>query len=113
MAIRFPSDAWIKALMEDLNKSEAYAEAAKTWEGDFCFIVEPGGTLEQACDALYGPLARQVPRRVRGRRRTGQDAGLSHERAGGDLEKSPDQKARPYSGPRDRAGSSSRATWLW
>jgi hypothetical protein len=45
MAIKFPSDAWIKALMEDLNKSEAYAEAAKTWEGDFYFIVDPGGTL--------------------------------------------------------------------
>jgi putative sterol carrier protein len=31
--------------MEDLNKSEAYAEAAKNWEGDFYFIVEPGGTM--------------------------------------------------------------------
>jgi putative sterol carrier protein len=33
--------------MEDLNKSEAYAEAAKNWEGDFDFVVEPGGTLEK------------------------------------------------------------------
>ena len=45
MAYQFPSDAWIKALMEDLNKSEAYAEAAKNWEGDFYFVVEPGGAL--------------------------------------------------------------------
>src|SRR5512136_1558502 len=45
MAHRFPSDAWIKALMEELNKSAAYAEAAKTWEGDFYFVVEPGGSL--------------------------------------------------------------------
>jgi putative sterol carrier protein len=47
MAHKFPSDAWIKALMEDLNKSAAYAEAAKTWEGDFYFVVEPGGTLDK------------------------------------------------------------------
>ncbi len=47
MAYAFPSDAWVKALMEDLNKSEAYAEAAKNWEGDFVFVVEPGGTLAQ------------------------------------------------------------------
>jgi len=47
MAHRFPSDAWVKALMEDLNRSEAYAEAAKTWEGDFYFIVDPGGALDK------------------------------------------------------------------
>jgi putative sterol carrier protein len=47
MALKFPSDAWIKALMEDLNKSEAYADAAKTWEGDFYFIIEPGRTGEK------------------------------------------------------------------
>ena len=29
MAHFFPSDSWVKALMEDLNNSEAYAEAAK------------------------------------------------------------------------------------
>ena len=47
MAFQFPSDAWVKALMEDLNRSEAYAEAAKTWEGDFYFIVDPGGALDK------------------------------------------------------------------
>lgn len=47
MAYKFPSDEWVKALMEDLNKSEAYAEAAKNWEGDFYFVVEPGGALEK------------------------------------------------------------------
>ena len=47
MAYKFPSDAWVRALMEDLNKSAAYAEAAQTWEGDFYFIVEPGGTLQK------------------------------------------------------------------
>ncbi len=46
MSIPFPSDAWIKAMMEDLNQSQAYAEAAKNWEGDFYFIIEPGGSLD-------------------------------------------------------------------
>lgn len=31
MAIKFPTDEWIKALCEELNKSEAYAQAAATW----------------------------------------------------------------------------------
>lgn len=45
MAIPFPSDAWAKAFMDDLNESASYLEAAKNWEGDFYFIVDPGGTL--------------------------------------------------------------------
>jgi putative sterol carrier protein len=40
---KFPSNEWIVALCEELNNSGAYAEAAKNWEGDFYFIVEPGG----------------------------------------------------------------------
>ena len=55
MAHRFPSDAWVKALMDELNKSAAYAEAARTWEGDFYFIVEAGGSLTKAV-ALYMDL---------------------------------------------------------
>ncbi len=47
MPIPFPSDAWIKAMMADLNASNAYLEAAKNWEGDFYFIVEPGGALDK------------------------------------------------------------------
>jgi putative sterol carrier protein len=47
MAHRFPSDAWVKALMEELNRSAAYAEAAQTWEGDFYFVVDAGGPLTQ------------------------------------------------------------------
>ncbi len=45
MPIFFPSDAWIKAFMEDVNRSASYQEAAKNWEGDFYFIVDPGGNL--------------------------------------------------------------------
>lgn len=48
MAYRFPTDEWIKALMVELNKSEAYHKAAKTWEGDFYFIATPGGSLTEA-----------------------------------------------------------------
>lgn len=47
MAIPFPSDAWIKTMMEDLNGSESYLAAAKNWEGDFFFVIEPGGSLAQ------------------------------------------------------------------
>ena len=47
MAHRFPSDAWVKALMDELNQSAAYAEAAQTWEGDFYFVVDAGGSLAQ------------------------------------------------------------------
>ena len=41
MAHKFPSDEWIKALSDLLNSSESYERAAKDWEGDFVFIVEP------------------------------------------------------------------------
>ncbi len=39
MAIQFPSDEWIKALMAQLNNSANYHEVARNWEGDFYFIV--------------------------------------------------------------------------
>jgi len=47
MPIYFPSDAWAKAMMEELNTSQAYLDSARNWEGDFYFIVEPGGTLDK------------------------------------------------------------------
>jgi putative sterol carrier protein len=47
MPISFPSDAWIKTMMSDLNASSAYLESAKNWEGDFYFIIDPGGTLDK------------------------------------------------------------------
>lgn len=46
MALTFPSDEWIKALQVKINASPDYAEAAKTWEGDFYFYVEPDGGLK-------------------------------------------------------------------
>jgi len=39
----FGSIEWATAFMEAINASKAYEEAAKTWEGDFYFIIEPTG----------------------------------------------------------------------
>lgn len=39
MAIRFPSEAWIKAAMAEVNESKSYQEAAKNWEGDLVFVI--------------------------------------------------------------------------
>jgi len=44
---KFPSQEWIIALCEKLNKSQAYADSAKNWEGDFYFVIEPGGPLKE------------------------------------------------------------------
>jgi putative sterol carrier protein len=55
MSISFPSDSWIKAMMQDLNASDSYAAAAAQWEGDFFFIVEPGGAQEETV-TLYMDL---------------------------------------------------------
>jgi putative sterol carrier protein len=43
----FASEEWVQALKEAINSSAGYAEAAKTWEGDFYFIVEAGGPIAQ------------------------------------------------------------------
>ena len=42
MSIPFPSDEWVKTLMDKLNASPAYQEAAKKWEGDFAFVITAG-----------------------------------------------------------------------
>jgi putative sterol carrier protein len=41
MAVRFPSEEWIKELEVRLNASESYAQAAATWEGDQIFVILP------------------------------------------------------------------------
>lgn len=45
--IQFASDAWIERFHQEVNKSEAYRQVAKTWEGDFYFVVEPEGSLTE------------------------------------------------------------------
>jgi putative sterol carrier protein len=49
--IDFGTERWVEQLKNQLNGSEAYAEAAKSWEGDLYFIVDPkGSTLD---DEVY------------------------------------------------------------
>lgn len=47
MKLIFPSEEWLKALVNEINSSEVYREAAKNWEGDFYFIIEPEGNLRE------------------------------------------------------------------
>ena len=67
MSYLFPSDDWAKALMEELNSSEAYAQAARKWEGDCFFTVEPEGSMSQPVnlwlDLWHGQCraAREIP----------------------------------------------------
>ncbi|MFX0099964.1 MAG: SCP2 sterol-binding domain-containing protein [Candidatus Hodarchaeota archaeon] len=37
--MEFASQEWVEKYMELLNNNPAYEEAAKTWEGDFIFII--------------------------------------------------------------------------
>jgi len=43
----FGSQPWLDAFVTAINGSKAYEEAAKDWEGDFYFILEPGGTVAE------------------------------------------------------------------
>ena len=45
--IQFGSNEWLQALHNELNASDAYAQSAKNWEGDFYFVVEPEGELKE------------------------------------------------------------------
>ena len=47
MAIKFPSKEWIEQFMDVVNNSQAYKEAARTWEGDFLFVIEPDEKLDK------------------------------------------------------------------
>jgi len=45
--MKFGSVDWVKALENELNTSPAYEDAAKNWEGDFYFVVDPEGVVTQ------------------------------------------------------------------
>ncbi len=47
MPYLFPSPEWVEQLKTEINRSEAYANSGKTWEGDFHFIIEPGGPITE------------------------------------------------------------------
>ncbi|MBU6997507.1 MAG: SCP2 sterol-binding domain-containing protein [Theionarchaea archaeon] len=42
----FGTQEWCEEYMDRLNKNPAYAEAARTWEGDFVFIIRADGPLD-------------------------------------------------------------------
>ena len=54
MALKFPSDEWIKELSRQLNESETYEKSAKDWEGDFIFIVEPDDAYPETAYLFLG-----------------------------------------------------------
>ena len=44
---KFPSEDWIKLFKDAVNSNAAYEDAARTWEGDFLFVVQPDSNLQQ------------------------------------------------------------------
>ncbi len=48
----FATPAWAAALQAAINASPAYREAARNWEGDFWFVVEPADGEEANARAL-------------------------------------------------------------
>ena len=60
----FASDEWLQAFHEVINSSKAYEDAAKTWEGDFYFIVEPEGsqpkTIYMYVDLWHGKSRKAI-----------------------------------------------------
>jgi putative sterol carrier protein len=47
MSVTFPSPEWLTCLSDKLNSDEKYAQIAKKWEGDICFVVEPCGPITE------------------------------------------------------------------
>ena len=48
---KFPSEEWIKLFKDAVNSNPEYEDAAKTWEGDFLFVVKPDSALKE--EAVY------------------------------------------------------------
>ncbi len=48
MAFKFPSPEWTAAFEAEINSSDAYANAAKQWEGDVLLVIDesPGIYLD-------------------------------------------------------------------
>ncbi len=47
VALTFPSPEWTTELQTVVNNDQAYAQSAKTWEGDFYFVIEAGPGIAQ------------------------------------------------------------------
>ena len=50
---KFPTEEWTRAFMEKLNSDPQYAQIAHNWEGDFYFIIEPGGALQETVTLYF------------------------------------------------------------
>lgn len=69
MSYRFPSPEWVSAFETEINKSDAYANAAKTWEGDITLVIEGGAGIYldlwhgkcRAAQYLADPASREKP----------------------------------------------------
>jgi len=48
---KFPSEESIKLFKDAVNSNPEYEDAAKTWEGDFLFVVKPDSALKE--EAVY------------------------------------------------------------
>ena len=46
MGLKFGTQEWLDEYRKVLNENKAYEDAAKTWEGDFVFVVKPSGGLD-------------------------------------------------------------------
>jgi putative sterol carrier protein len=68
MSYKFPSPEWVVEFEKQINGSDAYANAAKTWEGDITLVIEqgPGIYLDlwhgkcRAAEFLPDPNSKQV-----------------------------------------------------
>jgi putative sterol carrier protein len=60
MGILFGTPEWVEAYQKTVNASKAYEDAAKTWEGDFVFVITPAGNLDHEIrmyiDLLHGKI---------------------------------------------------------
>ena len=45
MSYKFPSPEWVGSFEQHINTSDAYANAAKTWEGDITLVIEGGAGI--------------------------------------------------------------------
>ena len=43
----FPSVEWLANFENKLNNDDRYAQIAKNWEGDICFVIEPEDNLKE------------------------------------------------------------------
>lgn len=53
MLHQFATAEWVQAVKNAINAHEGYRESAKTWEGDFWFVIEPDQGSNAATVLIY------------------------------------------------------------